>query len=128
MRGAPDMPAIPGSPTDSKSKAKGANRLPFAGDNLEPSPSKSNRYSVGAESAASDYMHVGDEENVAPQSYTQHLRQNSSALGTHAANDRPSSVGYVLHHRASDAIHHSPDSPDFEGSVAEVLGRPPRAG
>lgn len=127
MRGAPDMPAIQGSPNehrDSQATNK-SSRLPFTGDQL--SSSKANRYSMGADSTASDYMHVGDEENVAPQSYTQHLRQTSSALGTHAVNDRPSSMGYVPHHRASDAIHHSPDSPDFEGSVAEVLGRPPQA-
>jgi hypothetical protein len=126
MKGTPEMPAIPGSPNEqrnSKATTKGSNRLPFTGDQLPAAKTK--RYSMGAESNASDYMHTGDEENRAPQSYTQHLRQTSSALGTHAANDRPSSMGYVIHHRASDAIHHSPDSPDFEGSVAEVLGRPP---
>ena len=104
----------------------GSGRLPFASN--QTSPSKPNRYSTGQESATSDYMQAADEENMPPgPSYTQHLRHSSSALGNHAVGDRPSSVGYVPQHRASDNIHYSPDSPEFEGSIAEVhYGRPAR--
>ena len=126
---------VPGSPAEHRG-SRASQRLPFANatsatSSLQASPSKvkPNRLSTGAESATSDYMHIADDqENVrpAPAEYTNHLRNRSSALGSqHAADDRPSSVGYVPQHRASDHIHHqSPESPDFEGSVAEVLGGP----
>ncbi|ETN43141.1 uncharacterized protein HMPREF1541_02299 [Cyphellophora europaea CBS 101466] len=128
LTGPAELSSIQGSPNQqrgSQATMKSASRLPFT--NVQASPSKVNRHSMGGDSVASDYMHVGDEENAAPVSYTQHLRQTSSALGSHAFDDRPSSVGFVPQHRASDAIHHSPDSTEFEGSVAEVLGRPSRA-
>lgn len=104
----------------------GSGRLPFASNHA--SPSKASRYSMGQESAISDYMPTGDEDNVPPgPSYTQQLRHSNSALGNHAAADRPSSMGFVQQHRASDNIHYSPESPEFEGSIAEVhYGRGPR--
>jgi hypothetical protein len=126
----PALPTLQDSPNehrDSKATTASGSRLPFS--NAQGSSSKPERYSIGGDSVASNYINVGDEENMAPSSYTRHLRQSSSALGGHALGDRPSSVGFVAQHRASDAIHYSPDSPDFEGSVAEVLGsRPPRNG
>ncbi len=105
----------------------GSGRLPFASNQASPSK-PNNRYSTGHESATSDYMQAGDEENLPPgPSYTKHLRHSNSALGNHAVGDRPSSVGFVQQHRASDNIHYSPDSPEFEGSIAEVhYGRPAR--
>ena len=102
-------------------------RLPFT--NTQSSAARNKRYSTGAESVASSVIRDGD-ENIPVQhpSYTTQLRQSaSSALGAHGAdlhNDRPSNVGFVQQHRASDHIHHSPDSPEFVGSTAEVHGRP----
>jgi Transient receptor potential (TRP) ion channel/ML-like domain len=117
---------VEGSPNGQRGSnaTLGSGRLPFASN--QASPSKPSRYSMGHESTTSDYMQPGDEENKPPgPSYTQHLRHSSSALGDHAVGDRPSSVGFVQQHRASDNIHYSPDSPEFEGSIAEVhYGRP----
>ena len=112
---------VPGSPNAQRGSTAtvGSGRLPFSSN--QASPSKPNRYSMGHESTTSEYMQAGEDENMPPgPSYTQHLRTSSSALGNHAAADRPSSVGFVPQHRASDNIHYSPDSPEFEGSIAEV--------
>ncbi|KIW69861.1 hypothetical protein PV04_02184 [Phialophora macrospora] len=103
------------------------NRIPFA--NTQPSAFRNKRYSTGAESATSSVLRDGD-DNIPVQhpSYTSQLRQAaSSALGAHGADlrhDRPSNVGFVQQHRASDHIHYSPDSAEFEGSAAEIHGRP----
>ena len=98
----------------------GSGRLPFASNQASPSK-PTQRYSIGHESATSDYMQTADEENLPPgPSYTKHLHHTKSALGNHAVGDRPSSVGFVQQHRASDNIHYSPDSPELEGSIAEV--------
>ena len=98
-------------------------RLPFA---MLNSSSKSSRYSAGAESTASSFGAMGDEENQAP-SFPQ-VRNSSSALGAHAPDiteDRPSSMGYVPQHRANDNIHQvDSSSPEFEGSIAEFVGSP----
>lgn len=55
-----------------------------------------------------------------------HTRHSSSVLGSLAPDlraDRPSSMGYVQQHRASDNIHRaSPDDPPLIGSSAEILG------
>lgn len=59
-----------------------------------------------------------------------HARHSSSVLGALAPDlrtDRPSSLGYVQQHRASDNIHTaSPDDPPLMGSSAEILGNPGR--
>ncbi|ETI27128.1 hypothetical protein G647_09810 [Cladophialophora carrionii CBS 160.54] len=104
-----------------------ASRIPFA--NTQPTPSRKNRYSTGAESATSSVLRDGDENIPIQQpSYTSQLRHAaSSALGAHGADlrdDRPSNMGFVPQHRASDNIHYSPDSPEFKGSAAEIHGRP----
>merc|ERR1711939_1010416 len=91
LTGPAELSSIQGSPNQqrgSQATMKSASRLPFT--NVQASPSKVNRHSMGGDSVASDYMHVGDEENAAPVSYTQHLRQTSSALGSHAFDDPPS--------------------------------------
>jgi hypothetical protein len=104
-----------------------ANRIPFTSS--QRSPVRAKRYSTGAESASSSVIRDGD-ENVPIQhhSYTGQLRQSaSSALGSHGADwrhDRPSNMGFVQQHRASDNIHYSPDSAEIEGSAAEIHGRP----
>lgn len=59
-----------------------------------------------------------------------HARHSSSVLGSLAPDiraDRPSSMGYVQQHRASDNIHRaSPGDPPLIGSSAEILGNPGR--
>ncbi|KIW30770.1 uncharacterized protein PV07_02472 [Cladophialophora immunda] len=104
----------------------GTSRIPFA--NTQPSTARNKRYSTGAESTTSSVIRDGDENIPVHPSYTSQMRQSAtSALGTHGAdlrNDRPSNMGFVQQHRASDHIHYSPDSPEFEGSTAEVHGRP----
>jgi Transient receptor potential (TRP) ion channel/ML-like domain len=98
-------------------------RLPFG---IRNSPSKSSHYSTGAESTASSFGVMGDEENQMP-SYS-HARHSSSVLGAHAPDikgDRPSSMGYVPQHRARDNIRRvDSGSPEFEGSTAEFVGNP----
>jgi hypothetical protein len=109
------------------SQTSNTNRIPFA--NSQPSPARTKRYSTGAESATSSVLRDGD-ENIPIQhpSYTGQLRQSaSSALGSHGADwrhDRPSNMGFVQQHRASDNIYYSPDSAEYEGSAAEIHGRP----
>ena len=59
---------------------------------------------------------------------TGHARHSSSVLGSLAPdlrNDRPSSMGYVQQHRASDNIHTAGlDNPQMQGSRAEVVNDP----
>ncbi|KAF7513925.1 hypothetical protein GJ744_006539 [Endocarpon pusillum] len=139
-----DFPAarlstVAASPPSSPQKARGpghkhlastgstSGRLPFG---VRNSPSKSSRYSAGAESTASSIGPLGDEENQVP-SFT-HARHSSSALGAHAPDikeDRPSSMGYVSQHRASDNIRKvDSGSSEFKGSTAEFVGTPTRHG
>lgn len=98
-------------------------RLPFE---VRSSPSKASRRSAGAESAASSIGALVDEESRTPP-FT-HARQSSSVLGAHApdiTDDRPSSMGYVPQHRASDNIRKvDSGSPEFKGSTAEFVGSP----
>jgi Transient receptor potential (TRP) ion channel/ML-like domain len=123
------LPAVAASPEPSPQKSRqlttsSSSRLPF-----QPTAGHK-RYSIGGESAISSHHGDGDEENQAPQPYTHHGRNSSSALGVHAADlrgDRPSSIGLVQQHRASDNIHYSPESPEFAGSSAEFLEQPQRS-
>ncbi|EXJ87336.1 hypothetical protein A1O3_04295 [Capronia epimyces CBS 606.96] len=121
--------AISNPPADKgHSQSLSASRIPFS--STQTSMAREKRYSTGAESTTSSILRDGGENNpTSPRtSYTNHLRNTSSALGAaHGAdilNDRPSNVGFVQQHRASDHIHYSPDSPEYEGSTAEVHGRP----
>ncbi|KIX08057.1 uncharacterized protein Z518_02712 [Rhinocladiella mackenziei CBS 650.93] len=114
-------------PTSNKGHSQNlsANRIPFS--NTQASTPRNKRYSTGADSTTSSVLRDGDENVLVHSSYTNHLRDSASALGSHRAdlrNDRPSNMGFVQQHRASDNIHYSPDSPEFEGSTAEVHGRP----
>lgn len=123
----------PSSPPSSPRKARSpghrhltssiSGRLPFG---VGSSPSKSSRHSAGAESTASSIGVMADEETPLP-SFS-HVRQSTSALGSHAPDtmeDRPSSMGYVPQHRASDNIRKvDSGSPEFKGSTAEFVGNP----
>ena len=97
-----------------------SNLFPFG---TSTSPSKSDRFSGGTESMVSSRSGLGgasvDEEN--PRCPSPHRLQGG-------ADDpmRPSSVGYVQQHRASDQIRQvDPNSrPLQEGSTAEFVGVP----
>lgn len=103
-----------------------ASRIPFA--NIQSSMPRSQRFSTGAESTASSVIRDGEENLPTQPSYISRLRQSGSALGAaHGANirnDRPAGMGFVQQHRASDNIHYNPTTPEYEGSTAEVHGRP----
>jgi len=102
-----------------------SSRLPFGS---KPSSIKSDRLSTGAESTKSSILPGSGEDSTSQGGA--HTRHSSSALGSLAPdirNDRPSSMGYVQHHRASDAIHKaSPDNQSFLGSTAELVDDPRR--
>ena len=96
-------------------------RIPFSeAQNTAP---KDNRLSTGANSTVSS-AYPNEAENQTPV-VTQNDGHSSSALGVHAPDlrdDRPSSMGFVQQHRASDHIHQSPESPEHAGSSAEFIG------
>ena len=98
-------------------------RLPF---DMKTVPSSSKRLSISAESAKSS-DHIA-ESNESSELGIGHPRHSSSVLGSYAPDvrhDRPSSLGYVQQHRASDNIHRaSPDDPPHIGSSAEVVNFP----
>ncbi|KAL8835977.1 MAG: hypothetical protein Q9170_003100 [Blastenia crenularia] len=101
-----------------------SNRLPFEGQ-LSPTDS---RFSTGGESGNSSVGARPSDDNLGgPHG---HARHSSSALGVLAPDirqDRPSSLGYVQQHRASDNIHTaSPDDPPLLGSRAELVDDPNR--
>ncbi|KAI4187995.1 MAG: hypothetical protein LQ346_005396 [Caloplaca aetnensis] len=101
-----------------------SNRLPFDGQ-LSPTDS---RFSTGGESGSSSVAPGANDDNNG--GATGHARHSSSALGALAADirqDRPSSLGYVQQHRASDNIHTaSPNDPPLLGSSAELVDDPTR--
>jgi len=95
-------------------------RLPFEAQ-LSPS---AHRLSTNAESATSSILTHPSDENM--NQAASHGRHPSSVLGSLAPDlrsDRPSSMGYVQQHRASDNIHTASldDSPQLLGSSAELV-------
>ncbi|KAI4173786.1 MAG: hypothetical protein LQ343_002789 [Gyalolechia ehrenbergii] len=100
------------------------NRLPFEGQ-LSPTDS---RFSTGGESGNSSVVPRPSDDNLSGPSG--HARHSSSVLGVLAPDirqDRPSSLGYVQQHRASDNIHTaSPHDPPLLGSSAELVDDPTR--
>ncbi|KAI9821129.1 MAG: hypothetical protein M1827_003863 [Pycnora praestabilis] len=104
-----------------------SSRLPFGS---EPS---SARLSEGAESTTSSMLpRLGEEEHAEAISQSgSHARHSSSALGSLAPDmrtDRPTSVGYVQQHRASDNIHTATAADESRlGSTAEVIDDPRRS-
>ena len=116
----PDWPLKPDS--------RASQRLPFT---LGPSPTHSlDRSSTGGGSTILD---MNNPEDDGHRTSGAHAR-NSSALGQYSAagihDDRPSSLGYVQKHRASDHIHVvNPNDQHLSGSTAELVddstaGRP----
>lgn len=99
-------------------------RIPFGGD---PSPSHTLELaSNGAASAYSTQTTPLSEDGTGVSGG--HSRNTSSVLGSYAADtreDRPSSLGYVQKHRASDNVHIvHPLHPPMSGSTAEVVDDP----
>ena len=82
-------------------------RIPF--QNIQPSLAKSYRYSIGAQSVDPAYMDLEINDATIRIKEQDRLRE-----------ERPSSVGYVREHRASDHIHHKPE--EEVGRSAEVFG------
>ena len=97
-------------------------RLPFDSKH-HSSRSQDTHLSAGGASIDSSMFSPGtqgtDEDGIG------HARHSSSVLGSLAPdlrNDRPSSLGYVQQHRASDNIHTAGlDHPQMLGSSAEVI-------
>ncbi|KKY18033.1 putative integral membrane protein [Phaeomoniella chlamydospora] len=112
----------PDNPGQRRLTPSASQRLPFSPlSNASPAKTQA---SLGESSADMSLLQLGDEERKRPVS-AHHSQSPSSALGQLAPDirgDRPSSMGYVPHHRAGERIHEaSPDSPEFQESSAEIV-------
>ncbi|KAI9836343.1 MAG: hypothetical protein M1837_003391 [Sclerophora amabilis] len=139
------LSAIAASPPTSPAVPENAIMGPPAGDHhLRPSVASSSRMPFGSEasSASDNQASTGANSrsssmrpsNAATARNSQdhgHGRHSSSALGSlspDTQNDRPTSVGYVQQHRASDNIHivsaGGYDGVNYQGSAAELIDDP----
>ena len=103
-------------------------RFPFSSH--ATSPSQGTNLSAGGDSMNSSMFSPGTQETY-EDGYAQHARHSSTVLGSLAPGfqqlDRPTSMGYVQQHRASDNIHTAnPDGPSMLGSSAELVEDPGR--
>ena len=98
-------------------------RLPF---DLSPSSSKHHtRSSSGADSTISDPLAPASEGDHVESS--KYVGPSSAVLGSGVHINRPSSVGYVQKHRASDNVHiANPNDQFFHESAAELIDDPNR--
>ena len=96
-------------------------RLPF--ESHQKSLSHGTNLSAGGQSVASaSSIYPSSSQDVDDDGGLGHARHSSSVFG---GLDRPSSMGYVQQHRASDNIHTaSPLRPDLIGSTAELVEDP----
>ena len=104
-------------------------RLPFFSHHAT-SPSQGTQVSAGGYSMNSSLFSPGTQETD-EEGFTQHARHSSSVLGSLGPGfqqlDRPTSMGYVQQHRASDNIHTaSSGGPTMLGSSAELVEDPGR--
>ncbi|KAF6226355.1 hypothetical protein HO133_009221 [Letharia lupina] len=102
-------------------------RFPFYSHHAT-SPSQGTHLSAGGDSMNSSMFSPGTRETDEA-GYAQHARHSSSVLGSLAPGfqqlDRPTSMGYVQQHRASDNIHTAnSDGPSMLGSSAELVDDP----
>ena len=110
------VPDWPLGPSSSKSQ-----RLPFSG--LDPNTAQNHNRTASSGSMMSSgsalTSHSNENASTAP------TPQSGSRLGTLSSqfrDDRPSSMGYVQQHRASDGIHVvNPAEQIFSGSTAELV-------
>ena len=103
-----------------------AQRLPFG---LSSSSSHSDkRPSTGGESTTSDLLTLADDgHNTSSSGYPRHSSAAFGSLLPSFRDDRPSSMGYVQQHRASDNVHiANPNDPSFHESAAELVNDPNR--
>jgi hypothetical protein len=121
-------PSPPGSPRSNRQSIA-------AGRPIRPSGSTSQRIPFGSDLSPSRTLELtssaGGSAQTTPLSedgtgvISGHSRHSSSALGPYAAetrDDRPSSLGYVQKHRASENVHIvHPLQPPMAGSSAEVV-------
>ena len=102
-------------------------RLPFDSHH-KPARSQDTHVSTGETSMNSSTFSPGTQGS--DDDRTSHARHSSSVLGSLAPDlrhDRPSSLGYVQQHRASDNIHTaSPNDAHMLGSSAELVDDPRR--
>ncbi|EEH36413.2 integral membrane protein [Paracoccidioides lutzii Pb01] len=93
-------------------------RLPFG----SKSPSVRSEF-VSTRSTSSSIQNTTDDENNSGSRSDNRRQVSSPYMVSNRRQGRPSSVGFVPMHRASDHIHVS-DSTPFSGSSAEIVGEP----
>ncbi|CAD6568103.1 MAG: hypothetical protein ASARMPREDX12_001066 [Alectoria sarmentosa] len=128
---APSPPITPRRSTHQRLQPPEENskRFPFDSHHAASS-SHGTHLSAGGDSMNSSMFSPGTQETD-EDGYGQHARHSSSVLGSLAPGfqqlDRPTSMGYVQQHRASDNIHiASSDGPSMLGSSAELVEDPRR--
>ena len=125
---APSPPISPERSTDQRLQPPEGNskRFPFYSHHAA-SPSQGTHLSAGGDSMESSMFSSGIQETD-EDGYAQHARHSSSLLGSLAPGfrelDRPTSMGYVQQHRASDNIHTA--NSGVLGSSAELVEDPGR--
>lgn len=126
----PSPPTTPQNSTHTRLQPpEDSKRIPFYSHHAT-SPSQGTRLSAGGDSMNSSMFSPGIQETDENE-YTQHARHSSGVLGSLAPGfqqlDRPTSMGYVQQHRASDNIHTAnSDGPSMLGSSAELVEDPDR--
>ena len=128
---APSPPVTPQRPTHQRLQPPEDNskRLPFHSHHAS-SPSQGTHTSAGGDSVNSSMFSPGMQD-VDEDGFAQHARHSSTVLGSLGSGfqhlDRPTSMGYVQQHRASDNIHIArSDGPSMLGSSAELVEDPGR--
>ena len=122
----PSPPVTPQRPPHQglQPPVENSSRLPFYSHHAT-SHSQSTQLSVGGDSMNSSMFSPGQQE-ADEDGFAQHARHSSSVLGSLGPGfqqlDRPTSMGYVQQHRASDNIHTANSGgPSMLGSSAELV-------
>ena len=128
---APSPPVTPQRPTQQHLQPlqESSKRLPFFSHHAS-SPSQGTHLSGGVDSLNSSIFSPGTQETDEEGSVA-HARHSSSVLGSLGPGfqqiDRPTSMGYVQQHRASDNIHTArSNGPSMLGTSAELVEAPGR--